>query len=267
MNESLTLGKLICHAKTDRGKKREVNEDHYLLAPWEDKSAILAVVADGMGGHKGGEIASKIAIETFQNLLKQPLPSERYEKYELLLKTFYDVDEAIQERSGQDFRLINMGTTIVAAIITPIELIHLYAGDCRLYHFMAKGSPYITTDHSVVQVLIELGKITYEEISTHPMRSVVNSCLGGRRESQLLIDPKQDGKTTPFRELHPGDLLLLSSDGLHGEISPEQLESVVEKFRTSPKRLTEACVEVALNQGGNDNITIIAIQLENIENE
>jgi PPM family protein phosphatase len=266
MNKPLILGRLTSHAQTHPGKKREINEDNYLLESWPDKSAILAVVADGMGGHRGGEVASKIAVDTFRELLKQPLPSETLARRdELLLKAFYDAEKAIEEQACQDFGLMNMGTTIIAAIITPTELIHLYAGDCRLYHFRGDSPPYITADHSVVQVLIELGKITPEEVSTHPMRSVVNSCLGGRGKSQLSIDPKWDSSPSPVRELHSGDLLLLCSDGLHGEIRAKHLASLVQQFRDSPEKLTKACVEAALDSGGNDNITVIAIRVGETE--
>lgn len=261
MDKPLILGRLTSHAQTHIGKKRATNEDNYLLASWSDESAILAVVADGMGGHQAGEVASKIAVDTFGQILNQSLPSETFARYELLLKAFYDADTAIREQAGQDFRLMNMGTTIIAAIITPTELIHLYAGDSRLYHFSGDSPPYITADHSVVQVLIELGKITPEEVSTHPRRAVVNSCLGGLGESQLSIDPKWDGSPSPVRELHPGDVLLLSSDGLHGEISAQQLQSIVQQFRDSPEEMVKVCIEAALESGGNDNITVIAIQV------
>lgn len=261
MAKPLTLGRLTSHAQTHIGKKRATNEDNYLLAFWPDKSAILAVVADGMGGHQAGEVASKIAVDTFGQILNQSLPSETFACYELLLKAFYDADTAIREQAGQDFRLMNMGTTIIAAIITPTELIHLYAGDSRLYHFRGDSPPYITADHSVVQVLIELGKITPEEVSTHPRRAMVNSFLGGEGKSRLSIDPKWDGSPSPVRELHPGDVLLLSSDGLHGEIPPQQLQTIVQQFRDSPKKLIKVCIEAALDSGGNDNITVIAIRV------
>lgn len=262
MNKPLVVGSLTREVKTHRGNKREINQDNYLLELWEDETAILAVVADGMGGNKGGEVASKIAVDTFRGLLEQPLPPEAFGRYELLLKGFYEADRAIREQASQDFKLMNMGTTIIAAIVTPTELIHLYAGDCRLYHFSCNSPPYITADHSVVGVLLELGKITPEEVSSHPMRSVVNSCLGGRGKAQLSIDPKWDSPPSPVRKLHSGDLLLLCSDGLHGEVSQEVLESLVEQFRDSSEKLTKACVKAALENGGKDNITVIAIRVK-----
>lgn len=247
-------------SKTDCGKVRPHNEDNYLLESWPETSTVLAVVADGMGGHRGGEVAAKIAVDTFRELLKTRLPETSQERYKLLLKCFYDADKAIQEAACENFKLFGMGTTIIAAIVSPTEYIHLYAGDCRLYHFAKGNKTYITADHSVVQVLLELGRITEEDIPTHPMRSVVNSCLGGKEKSQFSVDPKWDSEDLPVvRKWSAGDVLLLCSDGLNGEVSNQELTSLVEEFGDSPERLTEECVNKALEQGGNDNITVIAI--------
>ena len=261
MDNELSVTLLTYDGKTHPGKQRENNQDNYLIESWKDKSAILAVVADGMGGHRGGEVASKIAVDTFRELLKNPLPPEPLKRYELLLEAFYTADTAIRETGDTDFGLLGMGTTIIAAIVTPTELIHLYAGDCRLYHFGGDDSPYMTADHSVVRVLLDLGQITPEEVATHPMRAVVNSCLGGNGNSQFSVDPKWDDSPSVIRTLQAGDLLLLSSDGLHGEISDTQLQGLVENCRDVPEKLTDACVEAALESGGADNITVIAIRV------
>ena len=251
---------LVPASKTDPGKVRPNNEDNHLVKFWPETSTVLAVVADGMGGHRGGEKASEIAIETFRELLNTPLPETNKERYELLLECFYNADKAIQEAACENLKLLGMGTTLVAAIISPTEYLHLYAGDCRLYHFTPENKPYVTADHSVVQVLLELGRITEKEIPTHPMRSVVNSCLGGKENNQFSVDPKWDSEELPVvRKWSAGDVLLLCSDGLNGEVSNQELTSLVEEFGESPERLTEECVNRALEHGGNDNITVIAI--------
>lgn len=251
---------LVFAAKTDPGKVRPNNEDNHLLEFWPGTSTMLAVVADGMGGHRGGEMASKIAVDTFRELLETPLPETHEEQCELLLKCFDDAHEAIQEAGCENIKLFGMGTTLVAAIISPTEYLHLYAGDCRLYHFTPGNQPYITADHSVVQVLLELGRITEQEIPTHPMRSVVNSCLGGKENNQFSVDPKWDSEELPVvRKWFPGDVLLLCSDGLNGEVSNQDLTNLVQEFGESPEKLTEECVNKALEHGGNDNITVIAI--------
>lgn len=260
MDNLVKQSELVFASKTDPGKVRPNNEDNYLGEMWPGTSTMLAVVADGMGGHRGGEIASKIAIDTFRKLLEKPLPETQEEQHNLLLDCFYDAHEAIQEASCESIKLFGMGTTIVAAIISPTEYLHLYAGDCRLYHFSAGNKPYVTADHSVVQVLLDLGRITEEDIPTHPMRSVVNSCLGGKENSQFSVDPKWDSAELPVvRKWSAGDVLLLCSDGLNGEVGNQELTSLVEEFGESPARLTEECVNRALERGGGDNITVIAI--------
>lgn len=254
---------LTCKAKTDKGKVRDLNEDDFLLQSWPDNSAILAVVADGMGGHRAGEVAAEIAIKTFAKLLDNPLPEDSNNKYQLLFDTFYAADAAIRKHSLENIAAINMGTTIVAAIVTPTEFIHLYAGDCRLYHFRDGIAIYTTSDHSLVQVLINMEQITPEEALTHPMRAVVNSCLGGKGKDHLFIDPKWDDLEFPvLRDLLPGDILLLCSDGLHGELLPSELELLVQEFDENMQELTSASINAALERGGRDNITVIAIQVE-----
>jgi protein phosphatase len=260
---SLFSAQLSCKGITDKGKVRDLNEDKFFLQSWPDSSTILAVVADGMGGHQAGEVAAEIAINTFVKLLEQPLPEDSYSKYQLLLDCFYTADEAIRKHSSENFGTSNMGTTIVAAIVSETELIHLYAGDCRLYHFRDGVPIYITSDHSLVQVLVNMEQITLEEALTHPMRSVVNSCLGGKGKDHLFIDPKWGDLECPVvRDLLPGDLILLCSDGLHGELLPAELEILVQQFDDNPKEMASVCIEAALERGGRDNITVIAIQVE-----
>ena len=251
----------VFQGKTDVGKVREQNEDNYLVELWEDKSALLAVVADGMGGYQAGEVASEIAIDVFRELLAQPLPEEALDSYELLKQCFIRADTAIKKYAGGDRHLMNMGTTIVAAIVTPDYCLHLYAGDCRLYHFRNGVPIYITSDHSIVQELLEIGQITPEEAANHPMRSAVTSCLGGKKSGLPRIDPSWGKPKIPVvRQLLPGDLLLLCSDGLHGMVKEEELQDLVQQFPLSPAELTDACVQKAIANGGKDNITVIAIQ-------
>lgn len=249
--------------KTNKGKVRNVNEDAKFVKPWPDKSALLAVVADGMGGQGGGKEAAKIALDAFKELLKQPLPQTPEDQYHLLLEGFHAADKAIRERASQDFGLMKMGATVVAAIITRSECLHLYAGDCRFYHFREDNPPYVTSDHTPISVLLKLGEITPEEAVNHPMRSVVMSCLGGGENARLSVDPKWNDDSYPvLRKLNPGDLLLLCSDGLHGEISDSQLQNLVQTHKKSPADLTQSCVDAALKEGGQDNISVIAILVQ-----
>ncbi|MCX6345163.1 MAG: protein phosphatase 2C domain-containing protein [Armatimonadetes bacterium] len=249
--------------QTHLGNVREVNEDNALADWWPDGSALLAVVADGMGGHSGGEVASKIAVEVLGELLSQPLPSDRKEIYEVLLERFYAADAAIREKSASDLSLLGMGTTLVAAIVTQSELIHLYAGDCRLYHFGQRDEVYVTADHTVMRVLLETGHITQDQVAQHPMRSVVTSCLGGGADSQLSVDPKWDDETAggpAFRSLSAGDVLLLSSDGFHSQVDEGVPAQIAKEFRDDPQTLVDKAVQAALDAGGNDNVTAIVVK-------
>lgn len=249
------------YGKSDIGKVREANEDGYLCEFWKDSSeALLVVVADGMGGHRGGKEAADIAIATFHELLDQPLPQEESAQYELLTKYFYIADERIRDEACKSFKLMDMGTTIVAAIFTRDRYISLHAGDCRFYH-IRNGKPIIVSeDHSVVQILIELGKIKPEDVATHPMRSVVNSSLGGRNATgQFTISPQsdEDGKSPVF-SYESGDIFLLCSDGLHGEVTLEKILEISQN--ESPEIVTQDLLDTALENGGKDNITVVTIR-------
>ena len=259
---------LVYDDRTRKGK-RDVNEDVKFVKPWPDKSALLALVVDGMGGHQGGKIAAAIVIDTFKELLKQPLPETPESRYQLLLDSFHKANTAIMERVLEEFKLGNsklkdMGATLVAAIITATECLHLYAGDCRLYHFSQEIPLYVTDDHSVINLLIKSGEITSQDAKNHRMRGVVTSCLGGGQNARLSIAPKWDEDGSPaFRMLHPNDVLLLCSDGLHGAISDLELKNFTDNYNISPANITEKCVDAALKNGSEDNVTAIAIIAKN----
>ncbi len=242
--------------KTDVGKKRDSNEDRYLIEPWGD-SAVLAVVADGMGGHSGGEEAAQIAIDTFQELLQTPLPKDSSQQYQLLVQQLQEADTRIRQKACQSFYLMGMGTTIVLALfLKEGKYIYLNAGDCRFYHCHSNGEIHLLSkDHSVVRVLIDLGKISPKDVPTHPMRSVVNSCLGGREgNGQFAISPQWD--ENPIHPYQEGDTFLLCSDGLHGEVMDEEISKLVKKYSHDPSILSTELIEAALSSGGRDNITV-----------
>ena len=249
--------------KTRKGVERDINQDRILLRAWADKSALLAVMVDGMGGNLGGEVAAKITTDTFRGLSKQPLPQEAKSRYDMLLERFHAANQAIRQQASEDFGLLEMGATVVAAIVTPTECLYLYAGDCRLYHFGQDQPTYVTTDQTWAQRLVKIGEITAEQAKSHPMRSKVTSCLGGGSNAKLSVNPEwQDDGSSVFRQLHPGDVLLLCSDGLHGEVRDSELEELVKNYRTSLDQLTKACVDTAKQNGSQDDISIIAMVVE-----
>jgi len=234
-------------ATTDLGKARHNNEDRYLLQAWPDHEGILIVVADGMGGSSAGEIAAQIAVDTFAELLKTPLPSEPRHQYEALLTQCYEADQRIRERAVTSFQTLGMGTTIVAVIITPATCIYLYAGDSRLYHFREGQLLYQTADHSIIQLLLEMGKIQPEDIPRHPMRAIVNSCLGGKNgQGDFSVDPKWQEENPPIIHLKSNDLILLCSDGLNNALLSPPLESLVKEGYAHPELLNQNLLDNAL---------------------
>lgn len=245
------------------GKVRQENQDQVLVKTWPDESALLAVVADGMGGSRGGQRAAELTIETFEKLineLDEPLKKSQEDIYQQLLAKFYEADEAIRNEGGQSFQLMGMGSTVVAAIITPDYYVHLYAGDSRLYHLQDNQPLYKTKDHSIVRVLLEIGKITPEQVATHPMRSQITSCLGGREgNGQFSIDPKWQENPSPLRNWQAQDILLLSSDGLHNYFRDEEIQQLKSTPSLSPKDPLNNLLETALERGGQDNISSILI--------
>ena len=253
-------------ARSHRGRVREENQDRFLLEVvpnWGDGGALVAMVADGMGGHQGGSQAASIAVQTvFESLTQRP-PEVRL--YEQLENSFVDADEAIRKRALSDTSLTTMGTTGVASVCFPGECVHLYTGDSRLYHFRNGELLYQTRDHSVVRYLQEEGLLTPEEARNHPMRSRLTSSLGGGvQEKRLVLEPRwSDEKDThnqpSILALETGDIVLLCSDGLCGEVTAEQLQEWVKEFSGDPEKLTEICVKGALEAGGRDNITVIAL--------
>lgn len=213
-----------------------------------------------MGGSQAGDQAAQIAIDTFMELLEQPLPTEPNQQYDSLLQQCYLADERIREKAYQSFQTLGMGTTIVAAIITPKTCIHVYAWDSRLYHFRNGELKYQTADHSIVRLLVEIGRITPEQIPTHPMRAVINSCLGGRNaDGQFSIDPKWNDEDPPIINLQPNDFLILCTDGLHTLVLNEELEKTIHSSMENPDQLADQLVELALDKGGLDNITILTL--------
>jgi len=242
------------------GKVRQENQDEVLVKAWPNDSALLAVVADGMGGSRGGQRAAELTIETFEKLVAEPLATSEEDIYQQLLEKFYEADEAIRNEGGQSFQLMGMGSTVVAAIITPDYYVHLYAGDSRLYHLQDNQPLYKTKDHSIVRVLLEIGKITPEQVATHPMRSQVTSCLGGRDgNGQFSIDPKWQETPSPLRNWQDQDILILSSDGLHNYFRDEEIQQLKSTPSLSPEDLLQNLLETALERGGQDNISGILI--------
>jgi PPM family protein phosphatase len=229
--------------RTDTGRQRRGNEDAaYARAP-------LFVVADGMGGAQAGEVASQIAVETFAQGLPDSGPAE-----ERLVNRIREANERIHALSQSDRDRAGMGTTMTAAYLDDAHLAIAHVGDSRAYLFRDGELQRLTKDHTLVQALIDEGKLTEEEAEQHPQRSVITRALGP--EATVKID-------TFSYPARGGDILLLCSDGLTSMISEAQIAATL----AAASNLTDAAEQLILeanDAGGRDNITVVLTLLEEV---
>lgn len=227
-------------ARTDVGRVRDHNEDNYLAAP------PLFVVADGMGGHEAGEVASEIAVTVLAQQAPDTLDAEALSN--AVVTANYAIMRAVEDGCGAS----GMGTTLTAAMIEGERLLIAQVGDSRAYLMHQSHLQQITRDHSLMSILIETGQITPEEAEHHPQRSVITRALGGG------VD------TTPdIYELNvaAGDRLLLCSDGLSGMVGEEDLTEILTRFR-DPQKCADQLIKRANMNGGRDNITAVVVDIE-----
>ena len=220
---------------TDIGQVREGNEDAYLVV------APLYAVADGMGGHRGGEVASSLALETVQQLF------ERREG--TLADQVAEANRAIYDRSQSDRSVSGMGTTLTAALIDGNEVHLAHVGDSRAYLLRDGRLTQLTEDHTLVHRMVVEGEITPEEAETHPHRSILTRALGVDESVQV-----DEGDV----QVETGDRLLLCTDGLTGMVPEEQIQEIM-LGATDPQRVVDRLVKVANHAGGIDNITAVVL--------
>ncbi|MCL6417550.1 protein phosphatase 2C domain-containing protein [Aestuariirhabdus sp. Z084] len=230
-------------ARTDPGKQRSNNEDCFLC----DESLGLWLVADGMGGHNCGEVASKIAVDT----LAREVANERP-----LTDAIHRAHEAIREQSQHNKEQEGMGTTLVGVKDQGTHYDIGWVGDSRIYRWNPVRVPpmqQLSRDHSYVQELLESGAINQQEADNHPQRNIITQSLGCPLDA-LRVD-------TDTLEWLTGDTLLLCSDGLSDELSDEEMQSLIEQ-PVSCDQLADDLIEAALSRGGRDNISLVVIRAE-----
>ncbi len=238
---------MIYASKSSIGRRAR-NEDLFRV-PKQEESVPFVAVADGMGGHAGGSVASKLVITG----LNEELRSIRGDDpVGVLLRAVSAVNMDVY-RTGQDSAdLSGMGSTLVCALLFPTRFIAANVGDSRLYHFDGEKLDQVTVDHSLVEVLLQSGNITPEEARVHPDRNIITRAMGlSARVEADIFD----------RVWNPGDILLLCSDGLSGSVPHEKMQSVL----ASAAPLDELCdtlVSSALDHGATDNITVVLVQNE-----
>jgi protein phosphatase len=231
-------------AISDVGRKRQKNEDSYLI----NDQLNLFVVADGMGGHAGGEYASRIAITTIEEMLKNREPKTPGE--EIIERAIQDAGQKIVTRAEEDKSLKGMGTTVICLHLDHKKAIMAHVGDSRGYLFRDGTLEQVTDDHSLVNEQVKNGLITAEEAKNHQFKNIITRSVGVTTEVEVDVITKK---------LKAGDTFLLCSDGLSNLVETSEMES---KLREKEAVLAaKAMVDLANKRGGDDNITLVVVEI------
>ncbi len=246
-------------AATDVGRRREHNEDSYLTLGVrrchlsEAEHLVIAAVADGMGGHEAGEVASRIALSAFLQKMTAPLSlwaeGAPVSWTDALSDAFGEANRLVYEEA----RLLknNMGTTLVAAVVARSVVFIANVGDSRAYRLRDGALTQVTRDHSLVQQLVDTGLLTPEKARFHPQKNVITQAVG--LERQLAVD-------LISTDLRGGDLWLLCSDGLSDMISDDEIAQVLLSY-PSLEEMTDELIRRANEAGGEDNITVVLVRV------
>jgi len=224
---------------TDVGRQRQSNEDSYL-----DREPVFAV-ADGMGGARAGEVASRMAVEAFDDQGDGGSPEDR------LRHVATEANRRIYEMAQSDTEHAGMGTTLTAAMVTGREVAVGHVGDSRLYRLRGGKLERLTEDHSLVEELVRQGRLSPEEAENHPQRSIITRALG----------PEPDVEVETFTHTaRDGDVYLICSDGLSGMVSEDDITAILERADSLDAAAREL-VEAANGAGGKDNITVVLFRV------
>ena len=231
---------------TDVGLKRENNQDHFFV----DEDLGLFIVADGMGGHLGGEVASQLAVQTIRQVIQESFDKEKgVEPRELLQRAYMAASRAIYRKSEDDPRLKGMGTTTVTALLREGTLYLANVGDSRGYLIHRPYLWQVTDDHSLLNEQIRAGLIKAEQAAYFTAKNVITRSVGF--EEQVFCDVFE-------RVLEEGDLVLLCSDGLSGLVPDRRIGDVC---LTLPfDEVVSRLIEEAKRNGGDDNVTVVFLE-------
>lgn len=231
----------VCH----KGGVRQQNQDAYVCEELED-GRILAVVCDGMGGARAGNVASSMAVKVFAEQFYLSSGSER----DRLQFAASAANQQVFQRASTDLNCAGMGTTMVAALVDHEKAVVLNEGDSRAYHINMDGITRITRDHSFVEDLVACGKLTREEANHHPKKNLLTRALGA--EPVLMAD-------CFYQAVTQGDYILLCSDGLSNIVTEQELLYEVIHGQDDPT-CCRRLLEIALHRGAPDNVTAVLIR-------
>ena len=237
---------------SDVGKTRDINEDYF--GSFSGSFGSLLLVCDGMGGHKGGEIASRLAVETISNYFEKL--NDSYNISEVINKSLEAANTSIILKAKENSDLTDMGSTVVLVLIKD-ELVHYTSlGDSRIYKIRNGAIHQITKDNSLVQQMVNSNIITEDEAKVHPKKNVITKALGTN-------DELEQEYYEPFKLLE-NDKLILCSDGLTAHVDEEEIFQLSEN--NPPQQAAQILVELANERGGTDNITVQIVAVAVKEN-
>ena len=251
---------MLFYGKTDVRRRRAANQDDFIIKKFTDDT-LIAVVCDGMGGANGGNIASAVASTSFMKILDEAeanepaffgMPEEKL--LDLLAAAVDEANISVYDLSAEDPSLTGMGTTLVGCVIRGDKLFVVNVGDSRLYVFRENGFEQISHDHSYVQLLVDMGKLSPEEAKKSKNKNLITRAVGTERK--VLSD-------VFTADLAHGDTIVLCSDGLTNLVDPEEIAEEVKKALEN-EDLQPACenlVALANERGGLDNITAVLLSV------
>ncbi|HWR44787.1 Stp1/IreP family PP2C-type Ser/Thr phosphatase [Sporomusa sp.] len=234
---------MLAFAQSDIGMVRKTNEDSYIFSPPH-----LFLVADGMGGHVAGEIASNLGANTIQEYIKKC--KQQFDWEQILKEAIIQANAIIYQMSQSKSECLGMGTTLTAIYAEGSEIFWGHVGDSRLYLIRDNILQQITNDHSLVGELVQSGSITADEALVHPHRNILTRAVG--TSDTICVDSGR------FLQ-QPGDRLLLCTDGLTNMMSEQEILSICLRPE-NPQTIVNKLVEQANQAGGYDNITAIVVE-------
>lgn len=240
-----------CAGRTDVGIIRSGNEDNFLMLPEQG----VFIVADGMGGHAAGEVASEMAVQMIARELDGIVGSADTEAAHKMRLAIHKANSAIFQRTIDEPEKRGMGTTATAMVVNGARYLLGQVGDSRAYLLRGRDLQQITKDHSYVQEQVDAGNLTPEQARTHPYSNVITRCVGAN--SSVVPD-------IYVGTLHEKDTVLLASDGLTGMLEDHELLAIM-KANDTPAQLVDALVAEANRRGGLDNITVIVVRIDNVD--
>src|SRR5512135_2591486 len=241
--------RLLHAARTDVGMIRSGNEDNFAVRDWGNRG--LFIVADGMGGHAAGEVASEMAVQTIERELETLRDPNDTEAEEKVAEALREANRNIHDRTITEVDKQGMGTTASVLMLWQSKYLIGQVGDSRVYLLRDGELQQLTKDHSYVQEQVDAGFLTPEQARYHPYSNVITRCVGASPEVEPDI---YEG------DVKVGDLFLVASDGLTGMVDDRRLQILL-MSRAAPERKVHALIAEANGRGGLDNITAIVVQI------